>query len=105
MKKKIYDAQTRMNNYANILPTSCRNRQREIQSKEEENYYNKLKEEQLYQKLTQKEIDKNNIVDRLYRKELIKKFDDKRKEQEKKISPKSPINWIKLTLKIVVKNI
>ena len=84
MKKKIYDAQTRINNYANILPTSCRNRQKEIRSKEEENYYNKLKEDQLYQKLTEKEIDRNNIVDRLYRREIIKKYDDKRKEKEKK---------------------
>ena len=96
MKKKIYDAQIRINNYENILPTSCKNRQKELKNKEEENYYNKLKEDQLYQKLKEKEIDKNNIVDRLYRKEIIKKIDDKRKEKQNKIRPKSPINWDKI---------
>ena len=98
MKKKIYDAQTRINNYENIMPTSFKNRQREIKSKEEENYYTKLKEDQLYNKLTEKEIDPHNILDRLYRREIIKKFDDKRKEKENKIRPKSPINWDKVNI-------
>ena len=98
MKKKLYDAQTRINNYENILPTSCKNRQKEIKEKEEENYYNKLKEDQLYQKLTEKKIDKNNILDRLYRTELIKIHDNKRKEKEKKARIKSPINWDKVNI-------
>ena len=98
MKKKIYDTQTRINNYENILPTSFKNRQKEIKSKEEENYYNNLKEEQLYHKLTEKKIDPRNILDRLYRKEIIKKFDDKRKEKQDKIRPKSPINWDKVNI-------
>ena len=98
MKKKLYDAQTRINNYENILPTSFKNRQKEMKEKEDENYYNKLKEDQLYQKLTEKEIDKNNILDRLYRIELIKIHDNKRKEQEKKVRNKSPINWDKVNI-------
>ena len=93
MKKKLYDAQIRINNYESILPTSCKNRQKEIKEKEEEDYYSKLKEDKLYQKLTEKEIDKNNILDRLYRKEIIKIHDIKRKEKENKPRPKSPINW------------
>ena len=96
MKKKLYDAKTRINNYENIIPISIRNRKKEIQSKKEEDYYKKLKEDKLYQKLTEKEIDNNNILDRLYRKEIIKKQDIKRKEKEKMKRTKSPINWDKI---------
>ena len=98
MKKKIYDAQIRMNNYENILPISCKNRQKEIKEKEEENYYNKLKEDKIYQKLTEKVIDNTNIVDRLYRKEIIKKYSDKRNEKNQNIRKKSPINWDKVNI-------
>ena len=95
MKKKLYDAQIRINNYENIIPISRRNRKKEQKNKEEENFFIKEKEDKLYQKLTEKELDKNNILDRLYRKEIIKKQDIKRKEkeQEKKSRTKSPINW------------
>ena len=96
MKKKLYDAQTRINNYENIIPISIRNRKKEIKSREEEDYYKKLKEDKIYQKLTEKEIDNNNILDRLYRKEIIKKQDIKRKEKEKMKRTKSPINWDKI---------
>ena len=96
MKKKLYDAQTRINNYENIIPISIRNRKKEIKSRKEEDYYKKLKEDKLYQKLTEKEIDNNNILDRLYRKEIIKKQDIKRKEKEKMKRTKSPINWDKI---------
>ena len=96
MKKKLYDAQTRINNYENIIPISIRNRKKEIQSKKEEDYYKKLKDDKIYQKLTEKEIDNNNILDRLYRKEIIKKQDIKRKEKEKMKRTKSPINWDKI---------
>ena len=100
MKKKLYEAQIRINNYENILPTSRKNRQKQIQEKEEEDYYNKLKEDKVDQKLTEKEIDTNNILDRLYRKEIIKIHDNKRKEKEKKDKgrPKSPINWDKVNI-------
>ena len=96
MKKKLYDAQIRINNYENIIPISRRNRQKEMKSREEEEYYNKLKEDKIYQKLTEKEIDKNNILDRLYRKEIIKKHELKMKEIENKKRDKSPINWDKV---------
>ena len=96
MKKKLYDAQTRINNYENIIPISIRNRKKEIKSRKEEDYYKKLKEDKIYQKLTEKEIDNNNILDRLYRKEIIKKQDIKRKEKEKMKRTKSPINWDKI---------
>ena len=98
MKKKLYDAQIRINNYESILPISFKNRQKEIREKEEEDYYSKLKEDQLYQKLTEKEIDKNNILDRLYRREIIKIHDLKRKEKQNKIREKSPINWDKVNI-------
>ena len=96
MKKKLYDAQIRINNYENIIPISRRNRQKEMKSREEEDYYNKLKEDKIYQKLTEKELDSNNILDRLYRKEIIKKQELKRKEKENKKRDKSPIDWDKV---------
>ena len=96
MKKKLYDAQIRINNYENIIPISRRNRQKEMKSREEEDYYNKLKEDKIYQKLTEKELDSNNILDRLYRKELIKKQELKMKEKENKKRDKSPIDWDKV---------
>ena len=96
MKKKLYDAQIRINNYENIMPISRRNRQKEMKSREEEEYFNKLKEDKIYQKLTEKEIDKNNILDRLYRKEIIKKQELKMKEKENKKRDKSPIDWDKV---------
>ena len=96
MKKKLYDAQIRINNYENIIPISRRNRQKEMKSREEEDYYNKLKEDKIYQKLTEKELDSNNILDRLYRKEIIKKQELKMKEKENKKRDKSPIDWDKV---------
>lgn len=96
MKKKLYDAQIRINNYENIMPISRRNRKKEMKSREEEDYYNKLKEDKIYQKLTEKEIDKNNILDRLYRKEIIKKHENKIKEKENIKRAKSPIDWDKV---------
>jgi len=96
MKKKLYDAQIRINNYENIIPISIRNRKKEMKSREEEDYYNKLKEDKIYEKLTEKEIDQHNILDRLYRKEIIKKQEMKRKEKENKKRDKSPIDWDKV---------
>ena len=96
MKKKLYDAQIRINNYENIIPISIRNRKKEMKSREEEDYYNKLKEDKIYEKLTEKEIDQHNILDRLYRKEIIKKQEMKRKEKENKKREKSPIDWDKV---------
>ena len=96
LKKKLYDAKIRINNYENIIPISRRNRQKEIKSREEENYNNKLKEDRIYEKLTEKEIDQKNILDRLYRKEIIKKQDMKRKEKENMKRSKSPIDWDKV---------
>ena len=96
MKKKLYDAQIRINNYENIIPISRRNRQKEQKSREEEDYFNKLKEDKIYQKLTEKELDKNNILDRLYRREIIKKQEMKMKEKENKKRSKSPIDWDKV---------
>ena len=96
MKKKLYDAQIRINNYENIIPISIRNRKKEMKSREEKDYYNKLKEDKIYEKLTEKEIDQHNILDRLYRKEIIKKQEMKRKEKENKKREKSPINWDKV---------
>ena len=96
LKKKLYDAKIRINNYENIIPISRKNRQKEMKSREEENYYNKLKEDKIYEKLTEKEIDQKNILDRLYRKEIIKKQDMKRKEKENMKRAKSPIDWDKV---------
>ena len=98
LKKKLYDAKIRINNYENIIPISRRNRQKEMKSREEENNIKKLKEDKIYEKLTEKEIDQKNILDRLYRKEIIKKQDMKRKEKEKENMKraKSPIDWDKV---------
>ena len=96
MKKKLYDAQIRINNYENIIPISRRNREKELKSREEEDYYKKLKEDKIYQKLTEKELDANNILDRLYRKEIIKKQEKKMKDKDNKKRSKSPIDWDKV---------
>lgn len=96
LKKKLYDAKIRINNYENIIPISRRNRQKEMKSREEENNYKKEKEDRLYKKLTEKEIDQKNILDRLYRTEIIKKQDKKRKEKENMKRAKSPIDWDKV---------
>ena len=96
MRKKLYDAQIRINNYENIIPISRRNRAKEQKSREEEDYFNKLKEDKIYQKLTEKELDQNNILDRLYRREIIKKQEMKMKEKENKKRSKSPIDWDKI---------
>ena len=96
LKKKLYDAKIRINNYENIIPISRRNRQKEMKSREEENNYNKEKEDRIYKKLTEKEIDQKNILDRLYRTEIIKMQDMKRKEKENMKRAKSPIDWDKV---------
>ena len=96
LKKKLYDAKIRINNYENIIPISRRNRQKEMKSREEENNYKKEKEDRIYKKLTEKEIDQKNILDRLYRTEIIKKQDMKRKEKENMKRAKSPIDWDKV---------
>ena len=96
LKKKLYDAKIRINNYENIIPISRRNRQKEMKSREEENNYKKEKEDRIYKKLTEKEIDQKNILDRLYRTEIIKKQDMKRKEKENMKREKSPIDWDKV---------
>ena len=96
LKKKLYDAKIRINNYENIIPISRRNRQKEMKSREEENNYKKEKEDRIYKKLTEKEIDQKNILDRLYRTEIIKKQDMKRKEKENMKRVKSPIDWDKV---------
>ena len=96
LKKKLYDAKIRINNYENIIPISRRNRQKEMKSREEEDNYKKEKEDRIYKKLTEKEIDQKNILDRLYRTEIIKKQDMKRKEKENMKRAKSPIDWDKV---------
>ena len=96
LKKKLYEAKIRINNYENIIPISRRNRQKEMKSREEENNYKKEKEDRIYKKLTEKEIDQKNILDRLYRTEIIKKQDMKRKEKENMKRAKSPIDWDKV---------
>ena len=69
-----------------------------MKSREKENNIKKLKEDKIYEKLTEKEIDQKNILDRLYRKEIKKKQDKKRKEKEKENMKraKSPIDWDKV---------
>ena len=98
LKKKIYEAKIRINNYENIIPISRRNRKKEMKSRIEENNNKKLKEDRIYEKLTEKDIDPKNILDRLYRKEIIKKQDMKRKEKENENikRAKSPIDWVKV---------
>ena len=75
---------------------SRRNRQKEMKSRKEENNYKKEKEDRIYKKLTEKEIDQKNILDRLYRTEIIKMQDMKRKEKENMKRAKSPIDWDKV---------
>ena len=98
LKKKLYEAKIRINNYENIIPISRRNRKKEMKSIIEENNNKKLKEDRIYEKLTEKDIDPKNILDRLYRKEIIKKQDMKRKEKENENMKraKSPIDWVKV---------
>ena len=98
LKKKVYEAKIRINNYENIIPISRRNRKKEMKSRIEENNNKKLKEDRIYEKLTEKDIDPKNILDRLYRKEIIKKQDMKRKEKENENMKraKSPIDWAKV---------
>ena len=100
MKKHLYDEQTRINNFSSILPLSCKSRKKEMQSRDEKNYLKQLKSERHYQKLTEKQIDKNDLIDRLYRSEIIKIEDKKRKENadKRKNIKKSPINWDKVNI-------
>ena len=48
----------------------------------------------------EKQIDKNDLIDRLYRSEIIKIEDKKRKENadKRKNIKKSPINWDKVNI-------
>ena len=100
MKKHLYDEQTRINNFNSILPNSYKCRKKELLSRDEKNYLKKLKSERHYQKLTEKQINKNDLIDRLYRSEIIKIEDKKRKENadKRRNIKKSPIDWDKVNI-------
>ena len=109
-KKLDYEDKTRSQNLAKIKPELKRKLEKSAKSKREKEYYDKQKEEELFNKLTEKTIDEKNFTDRFYRKYIIKKKEDERKqkmEENSKIK-KSPIIWEQVYLqtneKIIKKN-
>ena len=94
VKKMDYEEKTRSQNLAKIKPQLKKEINNRAKSKRDQEYYDKEKEDRLYNKLLEKSIDKKNIIDRLYREKIIsiRKEERKQKEENKK-NRKSPIDW------------
>ena len=110
IKKMDFEEKTRSQNLAKIKPELQRKIKDRAKSKKDQEFYDKQKEDKLFNKLTEKEIDRNNLLDRLYRKNIIEKRKEERKQKEVEINniKKSPINWEEVYLqtndKIINKN-
>ena len=100
LKIKDYEDKTRSQNLAKIKPELKKKIKDRAKSKRDQEFYDKEKEDRLYNKLIEKEIDKKDIIDRLYRYEIIeiKKEERKQKEQGNNKLKKPPINWEKVYL-------
>ena len=94
-KIMLYEEKIRSNNFETIKPELKRKIKRREKSKKEEEFNAKKKEDDLFNKLTEKEIDTKNWVDRLYRQDIINKKRNEREEKKEIINnlKKSPINW------------
>ena len=95
IRKMIYEEKIRSNNFETIDPELRKKIKRRKRSKENEELNKKKEEDKKFNKLTEKEIDTKNWVDRLYRKDIISKKRNERKEKKEIINnlKKSPINW------------
>ena len=100
IKKMNYEEKTRSKNFETIEPEIKRKIKKRAKSKIEDELLLKEREDRAYNRLIEKEIDKQNWVDRLYRQDLInkKKEERKQKEEDNKKNSKSPIDWEKLYL-------
>ena len=99
-KLKLYDDEIRQKNFAILTPKVAKNLKQRAKSKEELEFYKKEKQDNILKKLTEKEIDKKNWLDRLYRKEIIemKKQQQIKNEKDKKNQKKPPVDWDKVYL-------
>ena len=99
IKKMNYEENTRSKNFETLQPKVKRKIKERAKSKKEEELLKKQKEDDIYNKLIEKEIDKQNLIDRLYREVIINQKKEERK-QKKEINKlkKSPIDWEKLYL-------
>ena len=94
MMKLNYEDKIRLNNFETLNTKIKRKIRKRKKSKKEELLKKKKEENKIYDNLKQKEIDKNNWVDRLYRESLIKKMDEERKQKKNLIiKEKQTINW------------
>ena len=110
IKKMDYEEKTRSQNLAKIKPEMKRKLEKIAKSKKDQEHWEKYKEDELYNKITEKTIDEKIITDRLYKKYIIEK---KKKEREQRIEEnnkikKPPIIWEQRYLqtndKIIKKN-
>ena len=97
---KLYDEEIRQKNFAALTSNVAKNLKKRAKSKEEFEFYQKEKQDNILKKLTEKEIDKKNWLDRLYRKEIIemKKQQQIKNEKDKKNQKKPPVDWDKVYL-------
>ena len=95
IKKMDFEEKTRSENLAKIKPELKRKIKSRTKAKRDDEIYFKEKEDRLYNKFAEKEIDKNDVLDRLYRKKIADKIKGERKikEEEVKNTKKPPINW------------
>ena len=95
IKKMDFEEKTRSENLAKIKPELKRKIKSRTKAKRDDEINFKEKEDRRYNKFAEKEIDKNDILDRLYRKEIADKIKEERKikEEEIKNTQKPPINW------------
>jgi len=97
--KLNYEDKTRSKNFESLQPKIKREIRKRVKSKKVEELNAKKDEDKKYNKLTEKAIDKNNWVDRLYRNEVIKQLEEEKKQKEDiNKNKKSPIDWEKLYL-------
>jgi len=107
--KLNYEEKTRSKNFETLNSEVKRKILKRTKSKKDDEFFAQQKKDEKFNKLKEKAIDKNNLLDRLYRGPLIKKIEEERKQNEEinnKIK-KSPIDWEKIYLETndkIIKN-
>ena len=107
--KLNYEEKTRSKNFENLNSGLKRKLLKRAKSKKDDEERDKEKQDKKFNELTSKAIDKNNLLDRLYRDPLIKKIEEERKQNEEinNKRKKSPIDWEKIYLETndkIIKN-
>ena len=97
--KLNYEEKTRSKNFETLNSEVKRKILKRTKSKKDDEFFAQQKKDEKFNKLKEKAIDKNNLLDRLYRSPLIKKREEERKQNEEinKLK-KSPIDWEKIYL-------